>query len=200
MNDRRRKRAFAAAAVALLGITAVLALREPAHDRGRQPPADRATIGTGLPPASTAAEPDDSPRSMPSGTPTPVARSEPGAPRSERESEHAPAVAPREARAATAAARAFLDGYLPYSYGQSDAGRIRAATERLLRELEASPPRVPAAVARGSPRLISVRAQAATSDLEIALLAVVEDGQRRYRIPLAVRHAGHRWIVTAVRG
>jgi hypothetical protein len=200
MNDRRRKRAFAAAAVALLGITAVLALREPAHDRGRQPPADRATIGTGLPPASTAAEPDDSPRSMPPGTPTPVARSEPGAPRSERESEHAPAVAPREARAATAAARAFLDGYLPYSYGQSDAGRIRAATERLLRELEASPPRVPAAVARGRPRLISVRAQAATSDLEIALLAVVEDGQRRYRIPLAVRHAGHRWIVTAVRG
>jgi hypothetical protein len=200
MNDRRRKRAFAAAAVALLGITAVLALREPAHDRGRQPPADGATIGTGLPPASTAAEPYDSPRSMPSGTPTPAARSAPGAPRSERESEHAPAVAPREARAATAAARAFLDGYLPYSYGQSDAGRIRAAAGQLLRELEASPPRVPAAVAQARPRLIYVRARAATSDLDVELLAVVEDGQRRYRIPLAVRHAGHRWIVTAVRG
>jgi hypothetical protein len=200
MNDRRRKRAFAAAAVALLGITAVLALREPAHDRGRQPPASRATIGTDLPPASTAAEPHDSPGSMPSGTPDPAARSAPGAPRSERESDHAPAVAPREARAATAAARAFLDGYLPYSYGRAQARRIRAAAISLLRELEASPPRVPASVAQARPQLISVRAEAATGDSNVDVVAVVEDGRRRYRIPLAVRHAGNRWIVTAVRG
>jgi len=69
-----------------------------------------------------------------------------------------------------------------------------------LRELEASPPRVPATVARARPRLISVRAEAATGDLDIDVLAVVDDGQRRYSIPLAVRHAGRRWIVTAVSG
>jgi hypothetical protein len=111
-----------------------------------------------------------------------------------------PPVAPREARAATAAARAFLAGYLPYSYGRSDAGRIRAAAWRLLRELEASPPRVPGTVARARPRLISVRAEAATGDLDVDVVAVVDDGQRRYSIPLAIRDAGRRWIVTAVSG
>ena len=70
----------------------------------------------------------------------------------------------------------------------------------LLRELESSPPRVRASVARARPQLISVRAEAATGGLNVDVVAVVEDGQRRYRIPLAVRHAGHRWIVTAVRG
>jgi hypothetical protein len=113
---------------------------------------------------------------------------------------NAPAVAPREARAAAAAARAFLEGYLPYSYGRARARRIRAAATSLLRELESSPPRVPASVARTRPQLISVRAEAATGGANVDVVAVVEDGQRRYRIPLAVRHAGHRWIVTAVRG
>jgi hypothetical protein len=45
-----------------------------------------------------------------------------------------------------------------------------------------------------------VRAEAATGDSNVDVVAVVEDGQRRYRIPLAVRHARQRWIVTAVRG
>jgi hypothetical protein len=118
--------------------------------------------------------------------------------RSEGEPEHVPAVAPSRARAATAAARTFLADYLPYSYGQSDAGRIRAADRRLLRELEASPPRVPATVGGARPRLISVRAEAATGDLGVDVLAVVDDGQRRYSIPLVVRDSGRRWIVTAI--
>ena len=117
-----------------------------------------------------------------------------------REARNAPAVAPGDARAAAAAARAFLEGYLPYSYGRAQARRIRAAATSLLRELEASPPRVPASVARARPQLISVRAEAATGGSNVDVVAVVEDGRRRYRIPLAVRHAGHRWIVTAVRG
>jgi hypothetical protein len=204
VTDRRRKLAFASAAGVLLGITVFSTLREPGppprHAARPQQPADISAIRTEPLPESELGRNGDSqttPRfsPAPSTSPSPAAATQ-----GEREAKSPPAVAPREARAATAAARAFLDGYLPYSYGQSDAGRIRAAAGRLLRELEASPPRVPATVAQARPRLIYVRARAATSNLDVELLAVVEDGQRRYRIPLVVRHAGHRWIVTAVDG
>jgi hypothetical protein len=66
--------------------------------------------------------------------------------------------------------------------------------------LEASPPRVPASVAHARPQLVSVRAEATTGGSSIDVVAVVEDGRRRHRIPLAVRHTGRRWVVTAVSG
>jgi len=68
--------------------------------------------------------------------------------RNERESERAAAVARDEARRAKAAARAFLDGYLPYSYGRAGARDVRVATARLVRALTKAPARVPATVAR----------------------------------------------------
>ena len=205
MNNRRRKLAFASAAVVLLGITAFSALREPdpplRHGARPQQPADTSAIRTEPLPASELGQDGDAREATPRLSPAPSTSSSSTAPtQGEREAKSPPAVAPRKARAATAAARAFLAGYLPYSYGRSDAGKIRAAASRLLRELEASPPRVPATVARARPRLTSVRAAAATGDLTIDVLAVVDDGQRRYSIPLAMRHAGRRWIVTAVSG
>jgi hypothetical protein len=118
----------------------------------------------------------------------------------EREARRAPAVAPGEAARAKRAARAFLVGYLPYSYGRARAERIRAAARRLLRELERTPPRVPAAVARADPRLISVHADATLGDLAINVVAVVDDGQRRYRVPLELRRTRGRWVVTAIGG
>jgi hypothetical protein len=205
MSDRRRKLAFASAAVVLLGITVFSTLREPGprarHDARPQQSAGTSAIRTGAPPASELGEsgdPDEATRRLPRA-PSPSS-SPAAATLGEREAKNPPAVAPREARAATAAARTFLGGYLPYSYGQSDARQIRAAARRLLRDLQASPPRVPATVAKARPRLVSVRAQAATGDLDFDVLAVVDDGERRYRIPLAVRHAGRRWVVTAVSG
>jgi hypothetical protein len=205
MSDRRRMLAFASAAVVLLGITAVSTLREagPPARRDARPhqPAGTSAIRTVPLPASELGQDGDAGEATPRPSPAPSTNSSSTAStQGEREAKSPPAVAPRKARAATAAARAFLAGYLPYSYGRSDADRIRAAARRLLRELEASLPRVPATVARARPRLISVRAQAATGDLDIDVLAVVDDGQRRYSIPLAVRHAGRRWIVTAISG
>jgi hypothetical protein len=123
-----------------------------------------------------------------------------GITRDEVEARSAPAVAPGDARAAAAAARAFLEGYLPYSYGRADAERIRAAAIPLLRELEASPPRVPASVTDARPQLVSVHAEAASGGSDVDVVAVVEDGRRRYRVPLAVRDIGRRWVVTAVSG
>lgn len=109
-------------------------------------------------------------------------------------------MAPGEARAAAAAARAFLEGYLPYSYGRARARRIRAAATPLLRELEAAPPRVPSGVARARPQLVSLRVEAATGGSDVDVVAVVDDGRRRYRIPLAVRDTDRRWVVTAISG
>jgi hypothetical protein len=192
VTDRRRKAAFACAAVVLLGLTVELTRSDPGpgprHDAGPQRPAET-TIHAASHPASELYDSGDPRNIVPSSTPSRSASSAPLATTLEREPKNPRAVAPREARAATAAARAFLAGYLPYSYGRSDAERIRAAAWRLLRELKASPPRVPASVARARPQLVSVRAEAATGGSNVDVVAVVEDGQRRYRIPLAVRHA-----------
>ncbi len=98
------------------------------------------------------------------------------------------------------AARKFLVGYLPYSYGGARAERIWAAAGRLLRELERTPPRVPAAVARADPRLVSVHAEATLGHLAINVVAVVADGQRRYRVPLELRRTRSGWVVAAVGG
>jgi len=205
MSDPWRKLVFASAAVVLLGITVLSTLREPGtpprHDARPQQPADTSAIRTEPLPASELGQNGDSHEATPRFSPAPsTSSSSAAATQGEREPTSPPAVAPREARAAMAAARAFLAGYLPYSYGRADARRIRAAAGSLLRELEASPPRVPVTVARARPRLISVRAQAATGGFEVNVLAVVDDGQRRYSIPLAVRDAGRRWVVTAISG
>jgi hypothetical protein len=202
VTDRRRKAAFACAAVVLVGLTVELTRSDPGprpRHAGPQRSAET-TIHAASLPASKLHESGDPRNTVPPSEPSRSASSAPLATTFGREPTKPPAVAPREARAATAAARAFLDDYLPYSYGRSDAGRIRAAAWRLLRELEASPPRVPGTVARARPRLISVHARAATGDLDVDVVAVVDDGQRRYRIPLAVRLTGRGWIVTAVRG
>jgi hypothetical protein len=204
VTDRQRRVAFASAAVVLLGITVVLTLRHPGlgprHVVRPQRPPGTTTIRTGSPPASEPRESDGSRSTAPSSALAPSASPTLPATRGEGEPKNAPAVTRREARAATAAARVFLDGYLPYSYGRTKAEGIRAAARPLLRALESEPPRVPATVARARPLLISVRAQAATGGLGVGVLAVVEDGQRRYSIPLSVRNAGPRWVVTAVSG
>ena len=94
----------------------------------------------------------------------------------------------------------FLVTYLPYSYGRGDPGRIRAAAAPLRRELRAAPPRVPATVSSGRPRVISVRAQAATGSERVHVLALVADGRRRYAVSLEVRRFASGWLVTAVGG
>jgi hypothetical protein len=205
VTERRRRLAFVGAAVVLLGISVLLALREPrpgpADDvRPQQQRAARA-IRTSPASAAAGAETDGS---RGAGRPSPRIQRHDAArvanTRGEREARQAPAVAPGDARAATTAARAFLGGYLPYSYGRAEAPRIQAAAIPLLRELEKSPPRVPASLARARPQVVSVRAETATRGSDVDVVAVVDDGRRHYRIALALRDSGRRWVVTAVSG
>ena len=128
----RRKRPFAAASVLLLGLAVVLGTHGRDSENSRQTHT-RPSGGAGAIAATASThtavwqrDPVRSSASPPSTAPT-TGR--------EREAKRAPAVAPREARRARAAARAFLDGYLPYSYGHASSRTIRAATARLMRAL-----------------------------------------------------------------
>jgi hypothetical protein len=56
---------------------------------------------------------------------------------------------------------------------------------------------VPAAVARADPQLISVGAEAALGDQAIDVIAVVDDSQRRYRVPFELHDDGGHSAVSA---
>jgi hypothetical protein len=201
MGDSQRKIAFAGAAVALLVSAGLLAVREPGWTPrpGARPPVATTAIRTGQPPSQSGAM--QTPRSAwPSAVSRSHSPSAAGAGPGEREARSAPAVAPYAGARAERAARTFLTQYVPYSYGRARAERIRAATGRLVRALERTPPRVPVTVTRADPRLISVHADATLGDLAINVVAAVDDGQRRYRVPLELRRTHGRWVVTAVGG
>jgi hypothetical protein len=197
VDDRQRKRAFAGAALALLAIA------------NAHVPRTRSRSATG--PAAAARDEEDrttvqarAGRDRSRGHGLAILRCTVGesvagpAARGEREPKSAPAVASGKAAVAVGAARAFLTGYLPYSYGRAEARAIHRAATPLLHELAVSPPSVLATVARARPRLISLRAEATLGVRAIDVLAVVDDGQRRYHITLELRHTRGAWLVTAV--
>src|SRR3954468_21008465 len=151
MSDRTRKLAFTGAAVLLLALALLLNRRgsDPADRRPAQTPSSPVIERTPTPQTSS---------STVQPAPTRAVHARQTAHR-EREPRLAPAIAPSDRRAAATAARVFLHAYLPYSYGRVDPDRIRGAAPRLVRALHDAPPRVPAAVTRARPRLVSVLAQ-----------------------------------------
>jgi hypothetical protein len=103
-------------------------------------------------------------------------------------------------RAAKAAARQFLEGYLPYSYGRRDAHAIRSVTPALQRTLARNAPRVPPALAKKArPRVTGLGVSGITDDRHVILMAQVDDGQSSYVALLTVERQGRRWSVSQVR-
>jgi hypothetical protein len=99
---------------------------------------------------------------------------------------------------ASSAARAFLAGYLPYSYGQADAAGIRSAASELRDELQRNPPRVPPAkAAKAKPRVRRLEVSGLDTG-RVILLAQVDDGESRYATLITVNRRADRWIVTEV--
>lgn len=104
----------------------------------------------------------------------------------------------RAARNASRAARRFLDGYLPYSYGKARADAIVAVAPALRSELARRPPRVPAALARRArPRLTRLQLSSASADA-VYLLAHIDDASSRYVALINVQRVRSRWLVTRV--
>jgi hypothetical protein len=109
---------------------------------------------------------------------------------------------PAELRASSAdvtyakqAARRFLTGYLPYAYGQREAGRISHASPALRRRLASERPRVPPAEHRRRPRVLLLQTDSVGRSHAV-LRAQVADGARRYTVPLELRRAASGWLVT----
>ena len=130
------------------------------------------------------------------------------APQPRRPAGAGPALSPSQAatrRAATRAARTFLRGYLPYSYGQHSPPAIHAASPALRRELAVSPPRVPAVLRRNArPRVTQIELVEIVGN-RVFLSAQVDERRRdrphapRYALSLTVVDRGGRWVVTEVR-
>ena len=105
----------------------------------------------------------------------------------------------RSVRRASSAARQFLAGYLPYSYGRRDARSIRSATPALRSALARQTPRVPPALAaKARPRVTGMKPSGFGTG-RVILLARIDDGQSRYVALLTVRRQGTRWVVSQVR-
>jgi hypothetical protein len=103
-------------------------------------------------------------------------------------------------RDASAAARRFLDGYLPYSYGRGKADAISSAAPGLRSTLAKNAPRVPPALAaKARPRLLGRPQVSGISGGRVILLARIDDGQSRYVALLTVQRRGSQWVVSQVR-
>jgi hypothetical protein len=116
------------------------------------------------------------------------------------ESEHLTGAQRRAVRGASTAARSFLDGYLPYSYGQRNARSIRSVSPSLRSTLVRQAPRVPPALAaKARPRLQRLQVSGIDGQGRVMLLAHIDDGQGRYAALLTLQRQGQRWAVAQVR-
>src|SRR4051794_9051908 len=91
-----------------------------------------------------------------------------------------PAGRSQSERAALEAARRFLAGYLPYSYGHAPASRIRDAAAPLAQTLRRRPARVAAGEREREPQLVALEVASVNGELGFDLAATIDDGRRRY--------------------
>ena len=182
LRDSDRPRLFAIAVVLVLAAAALFAmLDDPGSPRAETEPAE------------------------PSPTPTPAG---PPAAGSERfalreapseESDPPPALKASSADVAQArrAARGFLAGYLPYAYGRGRGRRIAHVSPSLRRRLASERPRVPATERRRRPRVALLQADSVGRS-RAGMRALVEDGARRYTVPLELERTAAGWMVTGL--
>lgn len=183
LNDADRPRLFAIAAALIVAAAVVLAALD---DAGPAPERDEPTAPAAAPldaPADVAAASSPSPRAAPpseEGTPAPGA-----------------AASRADVAQAKRAARRFLAGYLPYTYGQRAAQEIEDVDPHLRRRLARDRPRVPPRERRRRPRLELLHADGAGRD-RARMVALVSDGRRRYTVDLELARTSSGWRVAAV--
>jgi hypothetical protein len=106
-------------------------------------------------------------------------------------------VSRRQVEAAKWAVRRFLTGYLAYSYGQRDARRIPAASERLRTRLQRERARVSPEVRKRRPQLELLHAHG-VAQRNGELVALVSDGSHSYSVQLELERAAAGWRVIDV--
>lgn len=184
LDEAERRRMFAFAALALVALAVLLIARQ------QEEPVARRAAAPAPPP----------PEAQPPARAVPAQGSEESGEEPDPQNDDRYAPAPVDVADAKRAARRFLAGYLPYTYGRADAGMIRSADPALREELASQPPRVPPTVARRArPRVTTLQAETATRE-RASVLALVADGKRRYTIELELEREGREWRVADISG
>ena len=94
------------------------------------------------------------------------------------------------------AARAFLDGYLPWLYGQGALRAIHDTTGALLAGLSDRPPRVPLTMRALHPKLAAIALQRDHDGWRA--LSNITDGRETYELVLTISQTRGRWLVSGV--
>ena len=176
LADGDRVRLFAIAVTLIAGAALLTQLERP-HPT---PPSDRPPNPTAAPPPP-AAEPGSSsaavsrePTEEGTRTPVPVSRV--------------------DVATSRRAARRFLAGYLPYTYGRAQAREIRSATPALRRQLAAQRPRVPTPERRRTPHVVVLQSDSVGHE-HAEFVALVTDGTRRYTVAIALKRTRAGWQI-----
>ncbi len=182
LRDGDRPRLFSIAVAVIAGTAAVLALLDDGEISSQPPP--RAAPPASVPPA-------------PAGPPK--ASLAPAAARQAPSEEGNPPAGSQPSKASIAqskeAARRFLTGYLPYTYGRGSASRIAPVDPELRDRLAGERPRVPARESRRRPRLELIQSDGVSRE-RAQLVALVGDGKRRYTVRLQLARSPSGWRVT----
>ena len=94
------------------------------------------------------------------------------------------------------AARAFLDEYLPWLYGQGPLRAIHDTTGALLAGLSGRPPRVPLTTRSLHPKLVALALQHHRGGWQA--LPNITDGRETYELVLTITQTRGRWLVSGV--
>jgi hypothetical protein len=183
LTDADRPRLFGLAVTVILLVALAFAVLAASDDA---PPATRPATQSPSPSRSAAPlEP----------APAPPAPAE--VPSEEGEPSDALAASRADVTDAKRAARRFLAGYLPYSYGRRSARDIAGATPELRAELTRERPRAPAGERYRRPRIVLLQTEGVGRE-RAGILALVSDGKRRYTVPLELARIRAGWRVTDV--
>lgn len=180
--DGDRPRLFAIVVVLILGAVATLALLD---DAGPAPRPAAAPVERELG--------DDPGGPLPELAP-------PATPQAPSEESDPPAnlrASAEDVARSKLAARRFLKRYLPYAYGRSSASKLTAATPELRAQLARERPRVPATERRRRARVELLQSDSVTRE-RAELLAVIDDGARRYTVDLQLANTPTGWLVTSL--
>jgi hypothetical protein len=185
LDEGDRPRLFAMAVASIVGGALILTVigRAPARPAKRAEHRAPAAIATPSVPAVPMA-----PANVDEATAPP---SEESAPSASLE------VSRDELRVVKRTARRFLLDYLPFTYGRGSARHIRAASARLRAELAAEPPRVPPRERRHRPRVVLLQLDGA-GRAWAGVVALVDDGARRYSVAITLARVGRSWQVSRV--
>lgn len=94
------------------------------------------------------------------------------------------------------AAHVFLDGYLPYLYGQGSLRAIHDATANLVVGLQRRPPRVPLTMRSLHPKLVALALQHHRAGWQA--LPNITDDRESYELVLTITQTRGRWLVSSV--